>query len=142
MTEKPPKARLPSANVRGLLSQTWQVFYDWLGITSGSLSDIPGNHIRVGYIFIERGQPVESLRRAKLALWMRPSSADAYALKALAHAWLDEKPEAQQALAEARRLGYLKLEELSAQMNDVAKQVEKAESPQAAEAVVPSSEGA
>ena len=29
-----------------LLNKWWDGFYQWLGITAGSLSDIPGNHLQ------------------------------------------------------------------------------------------------
>ena len=113
---------LSSFNVGDMLKQWGQAFYQWLGITSGSFSDIPGNHIRVGHLFLERGETNEALRRAKLALWMRPTSAEAYALKAHAHAALGQKEEAQQAFNEAGRLGYAELEALRQMMNQVDKE--------------------
>lgn len=95
--------------------------YDWLGITPGSLTDIPGNHIRIGKVFLERGNVEEAKRRFKLALMLRKNSADAYAGLCLAYAALGDKKESVAAYQHAAKLGYAHMEQLKKSVESIDK---------------------
>lgn len=96
-------------------------FYKWLGITSGSLGDIPGNHMNVGRLFLERGQAAEALKRFKIAAWMRPNSGEPHTLMVHAYAALGKKTEAQQAYNKANQLGHANLKPLKVVIDDIGK---------------------
>ena len=120
-------AKFALSNLGDIAKKCGKGFYKWLGITSGSLGDIPGNHLRIGRTFLERGEYEEAIRRAKLSAWMRKSSPEPYALMVAAHAAMGKKQEAEQAYNKASQLQYGNMQALRELISEIGKEQPKEE---------------